>query len=65
MPSSVVAAMKYSQETHKLRVTYVSGHVYDYKNIPEIIFEKMKAAASKGVFLNRVIKDGFDFEKIK
>jgi hypothetical protein len=65
MPSSVVAAMKYNPEKHKLRVTYVSGHVYDYKNVPEIVFENMKASPSKGVFLNRFIKAGFDFEKIK
>ena len=65
MPSSVVASMKYNREKHKLRVTYVSGHIYDYKNVPEVIFEKMKAASSKGVFLNRIIKSGFDFEKIK
>jgi hypothetical protein len=65
MPSSVVATMKYDPETCTLRVTYVSGHVYDYKHVPPPVYEKMKNASSKGVFLNKVIKTGFDFEKIK
>jgi len=65
MPSSVVATIKYNPETSILRVVYVSGHVYDYKNVPEQVYEKMKTASSKGVFLNQFIKTGFDFEKIK
>ena len=65
MPSSVVAGMKYNPEQNTLRVTYVSGHVYEYKNVPETVYEKMKAASSKGGFLNRIIKRDFDFEKIK
>jgi len=65
MPSSVVASMKYFPETKTLRVVYVSGHVYDYKNVPEHVYDKMKIASSKGVFLNQFIKTGFDFEKVK
>jgi len=57
--------MKYFPETKTLRVVYVSGHVYDYKNVPEHVYDKMKIASSKGVFLNQFIKTGFDFEKVK
>jgi hypothetical protein len=65
MSSSVVAKMKYNPETSTLKVTYVSGHIYDYKNVPPHVYEKMKAARSKGAFLNRIIKTNFNFEKIK
>ena len=64
MPSSVVAAMKYDSHTSTLRIIFVSGIVYDYKNVPEKVFKAMKAASSKGTFLNTQIKGKYEFEKI-
>ena len=63
MPSSVVAAMKYDNHTSTLRIIFVSGIVYDYKNVPEKIYKAMKTASSKGNFLNTQIKGKYDFEK--
>jgi len=65
MPSSVVAAMKYDALSMTLRVVYVSGSVYDYKKVPENIYTEMKAASSKGEFLNKYIKPNYAFEKVK
>ena len=45
MPSSVVAAMKYMPERLTLRITYVSGIVYDYKNVPPEVYAEMRASA--------------------
>lgn len=64
MPSSVVAAMQYNAATSTLRIIYVSGDVYDYKNVPEKVYNEMKAYTSKGTFLNKRIKPNYDFEKI-
>jgi hypothetical protein len=65
MPSSVVAAIKYDVPSYTLRVIYVSGSIYDYKKVPEKVYEDMKAAFSKGEFLNKYIKPKFKFVKIK
>jgi len=51
MPSSVVAEIQYDNVSHTLSVVYVSGLVYDYKNVPEEIYAGMKTAFSKGTFL--------------
>lgn len=64
MPSSVVAEYKYDDETKVLRVTYVSGAIYDYKNVPADVYEAMRTFRSKGTFLNKVIKENYEFEKI-
>jgi hypothetical protein len=64
MPSSVVAAIRYDVPSSTLRIIYVSGSVYDYKNVPEKIYKEMKKASSKGEFLNKHIKPKFEFEKI-
>lgn len=65
MPSSVVAAITYDALTSTLRVIYVSGRVYDYKDVPEKVYMEMKEAFSKGEFLNKQIKPHYEFEKIR
>lgn len=65
MPSSVVAAIKYDPDTYTLRVIYVSGSVYDYKEVPEKVYKEMKEAFSKGEYLNKHIKPKYKFEKVK
>lgn len=64
MPSSVVAAINYDPESHSLKVTYVSGLVYEYKDVPENVYKAMKIAGSKGRYLNFHIKGKYDFEKV-
>jgi hypothetical protein len=64
MPSTVVAQMTYNEEKQTLRIVYVSGMVYDYKNVPWELYQAMKASGSKGTFLNRYIKGNFEFEQV-
>ena len=65
MPSSAVAAINYDADTSTLRICYLSGAVYDYKDVPRNVFTAMKASGSKGAFLNRNIKNKYGFERIK
>jgi hypothetical protein len=65
MPSSVVSIISYNPETAILRITFVSGMIYEYKNVPEEIYHAMKSSGSKGAFLNQHIKNHYEFEKIK
>ena len=65
MPSSVVSAISYDASTATLRITFVSGMIYDYKNVPEETYIAMKTSGSKGIYLNQNIKGRYQFEKIK
>jgi len=65
MPSTVVAHYVYDRETSSLKITFTSGKVYNYKNVPEQIYQAMKASFSKGIFFNRHIKDKYEFEKVE
>jgi hypothetical protein len=65
MPSSVVSAVIYNHASSTMRVIFVSGAIYDYKNVPEIVYHAMKTADSKGTYLNQHIKGNYEFEKIK
>ncbi|MGN7864430.1 KTSC domain-containing protein [Chryseobacterium sp. 22458] len=65
MPSSVVHHFIYFPDTEILRIIYQSGEVYDYLRVPPGIVEKFGKARSKGTFLNKVIKPGFKFTRVK
>ena len=65
MPSSVVADMEYNKEKSSLRITYTSGAVYDYIDVPPEVFNEMKIAGSKGTFLNYMIKGKYRYKKIR
>jgi hypothetical protein len=56
--------MHYDRDTATLRVIFVSGLIYDYKNVPEEVYEAMKAAFSKGTYLNKYIKGHYAYEKV-
>ena len=63
MPSTVISSFHYDKVKHQLTVIFVSGTVYIYKKVPEEVYEEMKAAFSKGVFLNERIKGTYKYEK--
>ena len=65
MPSAVIAAIEYDMQSSTLKVTYVSGTIYHYKNVPEKIYVALKTSFSKGAFLNQHIKGKYSFEKIR
>jgi len=65
MSSSVVADISYNQRTATLRITYVSGAIYDYKNVPDSVYTEMTTSSSKGTYLNTQIKDKYAFKKVK
>lgn len=63
MPSSVISTIRYDAYTSVLTIIFVSGAVYNYRDVPEVIYQAMKKAISKGTFFNKHIKDKYDFEK--
>ena len=65
MPSSVVAAMHYDDDTSTLRIIFTSGLIYDYLKVPKQVYQKMKNAKSKGTFLNKIIKEKYDYIKVE
>ena len=64
MPSSVIAVMEYDPGSATLRIIFVSGMIYKYKNVPGTIYHALKTSDTKGIFLNQYIKGKYCFEKI-
>ena len=65
MPSSVVEHIDYDIETQQLKITFQSGDVYIYYDVPDDVYIQFMQYKSKGFFLNKYIKDHFNYEKIQ
>jgi hypothetical protein len=63
MPSTVIAAFRYLAPRRELEVTFRSGRVYAYQDVPPQIAQAMKAAFSKGEYFNAHIRDCYAFER--
>ena len=62
--SSNVESIGFNESTQTLRVKFLSGSIYDYKNVPVMEFEQLKNAQSIGSYLNRNIKGNYAYEKV-
>jgi hypothetical protein len=64
MPSSVIRKFSYIAEENALDITFVSGKRYRYLGVPEVLYQQMRHAFSKGEFFNEHIRDHFAFERM-
>jgi hypothetical protein len=65
MPSTVIKSFSYDAVKQRLRVIFISGMIYEYKKVPQEVYDEMKAAFSKGIYLNERIKGFYEFEKVE
>ena len=64
MPSSVIRFFRYSPDTRELKVTFVSGRLYVYEDVPPEVAAAFRNARSKGTFFNHEIRDRYVFRDI-
>lgn len=61
--SSLLAWMRYSSQA-TLDLEFCSGAVYRYFTVSRAIADGLRAANSKGAYLNRYIKDRFPYQRL-
>jgi hypothetical protein len=63
--STAVKAIAYSARDRVLDVTFVSGHLYRYFDVPAEVYDRFRDAESAGHFLHAEILDRYDFERLR
>lgn len=63
--STAVAGIVYRGSECALDVTFVSGHVYRYFDVPPEVYDRFRVAESAGRFLHEEILDRYDFERLR
>lgn len=62
--SSNLKSASYNTELSNLQVTFNSGAIYEYNNVPWEKFTKFRMAKSQGKYFNENISRSYKFNKI-
>ena len=62
--SSNIASIGYNNDTEILEVEFIVGAIYEYRNVPLVVFEELMSASSYGSYFNREISRTYPYEKI-
>ncbi len=57
--SSVISGIDYNAAARELHVTFTSGRVYIYVDVPGEVYFQFCRAVSKGDFFNNMIRDRY------
>jgi hypothetical protein len=64
MPSTLIRAFNYDATSQTLAITFVSGSLYHYLDVPEEVAAAMRGAFAKGEYFNRHIRGRYRFERV-
>lgn len=62
--SSSVVSVGYDRKLRVLEIEYEGGHAYRYFDVPLKIHTELMAVASKGIYVNAVIKPRFRYAAV-
>ena len=62
--SSNVAGFGYDDQTQELTVEFKNGGRYNYYDVPELVFQQMTTAPSKGQYLAQNIKNIYRYARV-
>lgn len=61
----MIRRFSYDEPRRRLRVTFVSGDIYDYDDVPPEVAADFRAAVSKGRFFASDIRGRYPFERFR
>ncbi len=62
--SSNLKSASYNTESNDLSVTFNSGAIYEYNNVPWEMFTKFRMAKSQGKYFNENISRSYKYTKV-
>ena len=65
MPSTVIKRFDYDPAEQALIVTFTTGRIYRYNEVPPDVAERFRGAFAKGRFFNARIRDRFSFTELE
>lgn len=62
--SSNIASIGYDEATETLEVEFLNGSIYQYYNVPAVLYEQLMQEGSKGRYLNTYIKNAYPYSRV-
>jgi len=63
MPSTAIERISYGETARELHVKFLGGGTYTYYAVPKSVYEAFRASSVKGTFMNKFVKDRYDFRR--
>jgi hypothetical protein len=63
--STNIRSIGYDIISETLEVEFHSGGIYQYLNVPELVYVALMSASSKGSYLNSQIKKHYEYKKVR
>ncbi len=63
--STNISSIGYESESRILEIEFSSGGIYQYLNVPQVIYNELMSASSHGSYFHKYIKDKYRFLKIR
>lgn len=62
---SNIRSVGYDPNTRTLEIEFHSGGIYQYSAVPEIVYQGLMRAFSKGSYFHDHIKDRYSFRQVR
>lgn len=65
LDSTNLKEVGYDPETKTLEIQFRNDRIYQYYDVPQVIFNGLMAIPDKGFYLRKVIGNAYDYKEIK
>lgn len=62
--SSNLASVGYDPATETLEIEFLKSGIYEYKNVPQVVYDELMRATSHGTYFSSEIKNTYPNEKV-
>jgi hypothetical protein len=62
--SSNLAFIAYDADTEILEIEFTNSTLYEYKNVPKVVYDELMASSSHGTYFNKNIRNFYPCQKI-
>ena len=60
--STAISTAQYEYNSYRLKLTFNNGRSYNYKRVPNHVFEGLRISSSKGKFINKYVLPVYPFD---
>lgn len=63
--SSILVAVAYDPTRKRLLLRFRTGAIYEYENVPPVVYEEMLAAPSKGAYFSEYVRPDYPYRRVR
>lgn len=62
--STSLISVGYDEPSQTLELEFSSGAVYRYRKVPQLVYDELMRAPSKGRFVNAIVREYFPYSRV-